>query len=300
MFAGDIVMVDKLESRLPYFALIIGMFAISTSAIFIRYSESHPIVIGSYRQTFATFFFIPFLFRGGFNELRSLASSKIMEMSFTGFLLGLHFIFFISSVKSTSVAASVLLATCHIIYVAIIGWIVFGERLSQKAIFGTIFSLIGILILFGGDLIAEPGNFEGNIFAFVAGFLAGLYYLSGRRLRKEITLPTYAFVVYFFSALTMWILVFINDLEYTNLPFFEIQLFLLMALIPTLLGHTMQNWALGFLPAYIVSISLLAEPVGSGLLAWLILNELPSLGVFVGGVIVIFGLYVVTTAEQEV
>ena len=293
-------MVDRLESRLPYFALIIGMFAISTSAILIRYSNSDPIVIGSYRQSFATLFFVPFLFKGGSNELRSLSSSKVFEMSVTGFLLGLHFAFFISSVKSTSVAASVLLATCHIIYVAIIGWIVFDERLSPKAIAGTLISLLGILILFGGDLLSDPGNFEGNLFAFIAGFLAGLYYLSGRRLRKEISLPTYALVVYFFSALTMWLVVLIQDLDYTNLPLFELQLFLLMALVPTLLGHTMQNWALGFLPAYIVSISLLAEPIGSGLLAWIIFYELPSLGVILGGIIVMIGLYLVTSAEQEV
>ena len=221
-------------------------------------------------------------------------------MSVTGFLLGLHFAFFISSVKSTSVAASVLLATCHIIYVAIIGWIVFDERLSQKAIIGTLVSLLGILILFGGDLMSDPGNFKGNLFAFIAGFLAGLYYLSGRRLRKEISLSTYALVVYFFSALTMWLVVLIQDLDYTNLPLFELQLFLLMALVPTLLGHTMQNWALGFLPAYIVSISLLAEPIGSGLLAWIIFYELPSLGVIIGGIIVMIGLYIVTSAEQEV
>jgi len=292
-------MADKLDSRLPYFALLIGMFAISTSAILIRYSDSHPVVIGSYRQTFATIFFVPFLFRGGLNELRALSSSKIFEMALTGFLLGLHFAFFISSVKSTSVAASVLLATCHIIYVAIIGWFVFGEHLSRKAIFGTFVSLIGIVVLFGGDLLSDPGNFEGNVFAFLAGVLAGLYYLSGRRLRKEISLPTYALVVYLFSALTMWTFVLFQNLEYTNLPLVELQLFLLMALIPTLLGHTMQNWALGFLPAYIVSISLLAEPVGSGLLAWIIFEEIPSTGVILGGVIVIYGLYVVTSAEQE-
>ena len=62
--------------------------------------------------------------------------------------------------------------------------------------------------------MSDPGNFEGNFFAFIAGFLAGLYYLSGRRLRKEISLPTYALVVYFFSALTMWLVVLIQDLDF--------------------------------------------------------------------------------------
>ena len=96
----------------------------------------------------------------------------------------------------------------------------------------------------------------------------------------------------------MWSVVIVQDLEYQSLPVVEIQLFILMALIPTLLGHTMQNWALGYLPAYIVSISLLSEPVGSGILGWLFFAELPSLGVFIGGIIVLLGVYVVTSAEK--
>ena len=54
---------DRIDSRLPYLALFIGMLAISTSAILIRLSDSDPLVIGSYRQTFATLLFIPFFIR---------------------------------------------------------------------------------------------------------------------------------------------------------------------------------------------------------------------------------------------
>ena len=212
--------------------------------------------------------------------------------------MGGHFGFFISSVKATSIAASVLLGTCHVVYVVVIGWLILGERLNQKAIYGTVVALFGIVILFWGDIVEDPGNFQGNILAFISGILAGLYYLGGRRLRKEISLPMYALVVYFFSALTMWSVVIVQDLEYQSLPVVEIQLFILMALIPTLLGHTMQNWALGYLPAYVVSISLLSEPVGSGILGWLIFAELPSQGVFIGGIIVLLGVYVVTSAEK--
>ena len=61
----------------------------------------------------------------------------------------------------------------------------------------------------------------------------------------------------------------------------------------------MQNWALAFLPAYVVSITLLTEPVGSGILAWYFFEEVPSLGVFIGGLIVLFGVYVVALSEKE-
>ena len=291
-------MADRVDFRLPYLALAIGMIAISTSAILIRFSNSDPLVIGSYRQSFATLLFVPFLFKDRANELLTIPRSKIIEMAIAGILLGGHFGFFISSVKATSIAASVLLGTCHVVYVAIIGWLILGERLNQRAIYGMIIALFGIIVLFWGDLVEDPGNFRGNILAFISGILAGLYYLGGRRLRKEISLPMYALVVYFFSALTMWSVVIVQDLQYQSLPVMEIQLFILMALIPTLLGHTAQNWALAYLPAYVVSISLLAEPVGSGMLAWFVFDELPSLGVFIGGLTVLVGVYVVASSEK--
>ena len=287
------------NKRLAYFALIIGIFAISTSAILIRWSSSDPLVIGSYRQTFATFLFLPFLLKDKFQEILNLSSKEIFELVIIGILLGAHFGFWISSVKATSVAASVLLGTCHIVYVSIIGWVVFGEKLHSRGIIGTVIALAGIIILFWGDLVEDPGNFKGNFLAFISGILAGLYYLGGRKHRRNISLPTYAFVVYLSSAIIMWFVVIIQGLEYKSMPNSELQLFFLMALVPTLLGHTMQNWALAFLPAYIISITLLAEPVGSGLLAWYIFNEVPSLGVLVGGLIVLVGVYSVALSEKE-
>ena len=285
--------------RMAYFALVIGIFAISTSAILIRWSSSEPLVIGSYRQTFATFLFLPFLLKDKSQEILNLSSREIFELVIIGILLGAHFGFWISSVKATSVAASVLLGTCHIVYVSIIGWVVFGEKLNSQGIIGTIIALVGIIILFWGDLVEDPGNFKGNFLAFISGILAGLYYLGGRKHRKNISLPTYAFVVYLSSAIIMWFVVIIQGLEYKSMPNYELQLFFLMALVPTLLGHTMQNWALAFLPAYVISITLLAEPIGSGLLAWYIFSEVPSLGVLVGGLIVLVGVYSVALSEKE-
>ena len=155
--------------RMAYFALVIGIFAISTSAILIRWSTSEPLVIGSYRQTFATFLFLPFLLKDKFQELLNLSSRDFFELVIIGILLGAHFGFWISSVKATSVAASVLLGTCHIVYVSIIGWVVFGEKLNSRGIIGTVIALAGIIILFWGDLVVDPGNFKGNFLAFISG-----------------------------------------------------------------------------------------------------------------------------------
>ena len=290
---------ETFDKKMPYFALLIGMVAISTSAILIRWSSSDPLVIGFYRQIFATLLFLPFLFKDKFKEILALSFNEIAELIVIGILLGSHFGFWISSVKATSVAASVLLATCHIVYVSIIGWVVFGEKLNHKGIIGTILALSGIVILFLGDLAEDPGNFGGNFMAFVSGILAGLYYLGGRKHRKKISLPVYAFIVYLSSAITMLFVIIVQGLDYRTISNSEFQLFFIMALVPTLLGHTMQNWALAFLPAYVVSITLLAEPIGSGILAWHFFNEVPSQGVLIGGFIVLIGVYIVASSNQN-
>ena len=135
------------DKKWAYLALIVAFFAFSTSAILIRWSNSEPLVIGSYRQTFATLLFLPFLFKDKFKEITTLSLNEVIELIFIGILLGAHFGFWISSVKATSVAASVLLGTCHIVYVAIIGWIVFGEKLNKRGITGFFLALFGIIIL---------------------------------------------------------------------------------------------------------------------------------------------------------
>ena len=73
---------DNQEKRLAYFGLLIGIFAISTSAILIRWSSSDPLVIGSYRQTFATFLFLPFLLSDKFREIKSLSFNEILVYQF--------------------------------------------------------------------------------------------------------------------------------------------------------------------------------------------------------------------------
>ena len=66
--------------------------------------------------------------------------------------------------------------------------------------------------------------------------------------------------------------------------------FLGLALIPQLLGHTSYNYALGYLPAAFVSVAVLAEPIGTSLLAVLVLSEIPSGLEIIGGVIILVGI----------
>jgi len=267
------------------------MVAVSLSAILIRFSDSHPLVMGAYRQTFATLLFVPPLLRDRGREVHRLPGRRLAVMVAIGVVLGCHFAAFISAVTMTSVAAAVLLATCHPLFVAPVGWLLYRECVSRRAMLGMVLAFAGVVVLLGGDLRANPGYFDGNMLALAAGILAGIYFLGGRGQRRSVSLPTYALVVYASSAVTLWVMVLAGGHTWRNPPPRELLLFALMALVPTLLGHTLHNWALGYLPAYAVSVTLLAEPVGSGLLAWLIFNDWPGLAVIIGGAMVLAGIW---------
>jgi drug/metabolite transporter (DMT)-like permease len=70
----------------------------------------------------------------------------------------------------------------------------------------------------------------------------------------------------------------------------EYLLFFLIALVPMIFGHTLYNWALRYVPAPVVSVSLLGEPVGASVLAFFLLNEVPSRQVVLGGVVTLAGI----------
>ena len=122
--------------------------------------------------------------------------------------------------------------------------------------------------------------------------MAGIYFLAGRRLRQRVSLPVYAFVVYGTAAGALFVLAGATgrlapagDLRR------ELLLFGAMAIVPQLGGHTLYNWALRYVPAPVVSVSLVGEPIGSTLLAWILLHEVPSDLVAVGALLALAGIF---------
>ncbi|NIP34859.1 MAG: EamA family transporter, partial [Thermoplasmata archaeon] len=133
-----------------------------------------------------------------------------------------------------------------------------------------------------------------DLLAFLGGVAAGVYILAGRRTRQRISLPVYAFLVYASCALFLLVAVVVTGTELFTLPAEEWWLFLLMALGPSILGHTMYNWTLRYVPASVVSVSLLGEPVGSSILAALLLSEVPPEFTIVGGAVILVGIVMAT------
>ncbi len=280
------------QEQAPFW-IIIAMAAVSTAAILIKLSESHPLTIALWRLIIAEAILLPFAIPSIRKELPLLDRRTMLGLMLVGLALAMHFTLWIWSFQFTTVASSVLLVTTHPVFVAVISFVAFGERLSSRVVAGMALALIGSVLVIGGDLSFSGEALKGNLLALGGGVMAGLYILAGSRFRKKLSLSTYAFLVYGPASLFLLAASLSTGVDLTPIEPNEYLLFLLLAVGPMLAGHTIYNWALRYVSPTVISVTLLGEPVGSSILAYLILSENPGTGALLGGPVVLLGIFLV-------
>jgi drug/metabolite transporter (DMT)-like permease len=213
-----------------------------------------------------------------------------------GVILAAHFALWITSLELTSIASSVLLVTAHPVLVGPISHYFFKERLSTINTVGIILSVTGVSILVIGNY--GLGSFtldslEGNILAMLGGVAAGLYILGGRKMRKTVSIASYAFVVYSVGTLVLFVICLLFSAPVYNLNLQVYGIILIMAVVSGIFGHTLYNWSLEYVRASVASVFLLGEPIGSSLLAYAIpwIHQIPSQFTLIGGGIILLGIY---------
>ena len=198
------------------------------------------------------------------------------------------------------------------LFVAVGAWALLDERLTKRMLVGIGVALVGAAAMSLGDpllaalgLINDGGGLSGtstygNLLALVGAVMAAAYVLAGRSLRQRISLVPYVVVVYLACSAVLLAIAVGQGAPLVDYPRREWLLFLGMAIGPGIFGHTVINWALAHLESGIVSVSLLGEPVGSTLLAVLLLpGEIPTPTTVVGGTVVLFGIYLTAAARNH-
>jgi drug/metabolite transporter (DMT)-like permease len=283
-----------------YATLGLALLVVSCSAIFIKAaSEASALVIASYRLTIAVLLLAPLALSLKQETLRALTLKEWGLAFGSGLFLGLHFIIWISSLKYTSVASSVMLVTMNPVFVALGAWLFLREKISRLLILGIFLSVLGALLIGWGDFQAGGRALWGDFLALLGAMTASAYFLIGRRLRARLDLLTYIFVVYGVAAVVLLILT-MSTREplwgYTPLTYLWM---ILMALGPQLVGHTAYNWSLRYVSAATVAVVTLGEPIVSTLLAYFFLGEELTLLTFGGGALTLLGIYLALRGEQN-
>lgn len=285
-------------------ALGAAIVSISSAALLIRSSHSGPVTLSFYRLAYATAALAPFAWHRARSEWAAFTRRDAALVTASGVMLALHFATWISSLApassfATTVAASTVIVTLHPVLVAVgTPWIL-NERVPSGVWIGLVAALAGGCIIAAADARHGTHRLVGDALAFAGACAAAAYFLIGRRMRARWSLLAYVTPVYAVAAISLGLIAWLAG---ESIPVVEVRehaLFLALAVGPMLLGHTVINWVLGHASAWIVSTSVLAEPVGSTLLVWAVLGERPALWTVVGGAVVLSGVGFVTLRARQ-
>lgn len=287
-------------SAKPYWVLALSLLGISFAGPLVRLSSADPVAIAAWRLAFSLLIVGAFLVATGeWRDWRKVSSGELALAVAAGISLALHFWAWNASIHLTTIAASVTLVSLQPAVVATVSAIALRETPSKRQVLGIAVAIAGAFIIAAPDLrggIAPGGNrpLLGNLLAISAAVTAALYYTTGRRLRRTLGVWAYVGIVYFVALLTLVAIAVSLGIALTPQPPRELAIFAGLAIGPMLLGHTGMNWALKYLPAYVVNLTVLGEPVGATLLGALIpsIRQIPTVNTLVGGAIVLGGVLV--------
>ena len=176
------------ETSKAYSALLVAMVSISFASIFIKWSESSPFVIAFYRLLFTCALIAPFMvWTKGFSQLRLLGSAEWALIILSSVALALHFGHWIVSLGLTLVSTSVILVTAHPMFVAGVSHFILGEKVKRIAGLGVVVAFSGVCVISVADYGEGQETLFGDLLAFLGGLCAGIYFLSGRRARQNLS-----------------------------------------------------------------------------------------------------------------
>lgn len=274
----------------PYIPIIIGVISVALSAIFVKLATAEAGVIAFYRMFFSVLLMLPVFWFKYKGEVSIFTKKDWIYSLVAGIFLAFHFIFWFESLNYTSVASSTVLVTLQPIFAFVGTYFFFKEKLSIKTILSAVIAILGSFIISWGDFKVSGTALHGDLLALIGCALITAYLLFGQDVRKRISLITYTFIVYSISTVTLLFYVLIKGESLGPHPSADWFWFIMLAIIPNLLGHTLFNWSLKWVSTNVISIAILFEPVGASILAYYVFAETLSGSQITGGIVVIMGI----------
>ena len=266
--------------------------------MFGKWANAPGPVIGFYRIGLATIILLPvFLYRKRKNRVQlpmAVLLFPILGGIFTAFDHGT----WNSSLRYTSAANATLLGNTAPLWVALFSWLIFRQKLRGLFWVGLALSLGGAVIVLGSDFIRHPTIGLGDLLALSAGVFYAGYFIVTERGRKKLDTLSYIWLVDLIAAFSLLLISLGMRMPLSGYPTQSWLAFLGAALVSQVGGYLSIGYALGHLPASVVSPSLIGQPVVTALLAIPLLGEALRTEQWLGGLVVLVGIYLVHRSRE--
>jgi drug/metabolite transporter (DMT)-like permease len=295
--------------------LLVGIVAVSTSAILARYAmgpspevlsaapgAAPALAVAFWRTAGGALALAPLALRAELRGPPSVSRAHHGLLALSGVALGLHFALFQGSLALTTVASAVTLATMSPIFVGLGAWWLLRERATRRVWIGMGLTVVGAVVIGVADAAGHELGLRalvGDAMAFGSALAVTGYFLVGRATRRRVRAATYSALVYAWAALGLLAVCLASGVPL--LGYSPVTWLALAGIVvgPQLLGHTVFNTLLSTVSATVIAIAVLAEPVGAGVLAWFLFDELPTAWFWAGAPLVLAGVTVATVTRRS-
>ncbi len=271
--------------------LVVALFAVSTSSIIARFlPEVSSIVISLWRLVFASIAVWLYSF---FKPQNKINKQNIIPFVLSGFFLGLHFVCFYQAVKLTSIANATLLGITAPMFTLLIERFVFKRKFKKIVFIGFIVALIGTIMITSLNFSLTTNSEIGKLFGLSAALCIAFVYLLANKIRTDTSTVSYTRLLYLIAAMLLFIIAYANGENIFVLNKSDFLWLLALGFIPTILGHSLLYYGIKFTSPTIIASVPLGEPVIASILAWMIFLEKVPFITLAGGVLILFGVYLI-------
>ena len=286
------------KQLLPYLALVSGILALSLSALFVRWAQAPGTVTSFYRMLVAAIVLFPLLLRQN-NNLKSNLKKWWLFPVFGGLFTAIDHATWSTSISYTYVGNATLFNNLAPLWVSLIALVVWHEKLTRKFWLGLVFTLSGAVIVLAANLIFQPQFSRGDGLAIFSSLFYAGYFLITQRGRQYFDTLSYVWVVAVVSAVVLLGINLLSKQPLTGYPTSTYLAFLGAGLISQVIGYFSVGYALGHLPASIVSPTMITQPVITALMAIPLAGEILLPIQWLGGLIVLFGIYLINRSYNQ-
>lgn len=290
----------KYIEKHPMIMILVGIFGISLSAIFVKYSTAPSAVTAAFRLTWTVILMSPVVW--GKREVRKellQMNRKAFGLSVvSGLFLALHFVTWFESLNHTSVASSTTIVCTEVIWVAF-GYCLFMQgKLTGKALLAIGITLAGSLMIAYADSSAGGIHLYGDMLSLIAAIAVAVYTLIGRQVRSSASTSVYTYVVYTSCAAVLLLTCLIQGYHLFGYGTSAVIVGFLLSVFSTILGHSIFSWCLKYFSPAFVSASKLCEPVVAAVFAVFLFGEIPAVIQVIGGLAIIGGVFFYSRVES--
>ncbi len=283
----------------PVIILILAVFVLGLSAIFTRLANAPGVVLSFYRMGIAAVLLtIPF-FRKTLSRTERLPRKGIILAVLSGIVFSIDLWLWSTGVLISGATNPTLMANSAPLWVGLGSVLFFGEKRENIFWIGLGLALIGTFLILGQDSFLPSGMGLGSLLGFLASFFYGGYFLLAQKGREYLDPRSFFWITVTSATICLLLGVIISGEPLIGYSKFTYLNFLAIGVIVQVLGWYAINYIQGYLPAAIVSPTLLGQPIITAVIAHFFLEERLSVFQIISGIIALAGILLVHRSRPQ-